>query len=322
MVRSVGARLTNIATYVRLLGVSAAIAWSLPAHAQTTATYEDGTLRISFAEFTKETDTDRRIDLSGKLRMLSQRVVSDACFVQTGIAKRDALAALNATISEMGAIAHALEFGDTELGIFGAEERRMTLAVIAQFNDVWTTMQINALSIAQGESTHADVLRLNAQSADLLQVAHRLVSTVAAQYFNPAETRLADALLIDIAERQQFLAQEIAKNACLTSAGIGIDGSIDALWSARMAFNSSIGALSSGMPSLGIQTRPSTHQIDAGLLAVRSAWLDLRQPIDAQLSGDALDQEQLEAVYYGANDMTRQMDSVIKLYAEASRYGS
>jgi hypothetical protein len=322
MVRFVGSCLTEIATYVRLWGVSAAIACSLPAHAQTTATYENGTLRISFAEFTKETDTNRRIDLSGKLRMLSQRVVSDACFVQTGIAKRDTLAALNATISEMSAITNALEFGDTALGIFGAEERRMTLAAIGQFNEVWAPMQINALSIAQGDSTHDDVRRLNAQSSELLQVAHQLVSTVAAQYFNPAETRLADALLIDIAERQQFLAQEIAKNACLTSAGIETDGPIEALWAARMAFNSSIGALSSGMPNLGIQALPSTHQIDASLSSVRSVWRDLRQPIDAQLSGDVLDHEQLEAVFYGANDMTRQMGGVIKLYAEASRFGS
>lgn len=321
MARPVSSCLANIATYARLICAAAAVACSLPAHAQTTATYENGTLRISFTEHTREADTNRRIDLSGKLRMLSQRVVADACFVQSGIATEDALPMLTATISEVSAITHALEFGDTGLGIFGAEERRMTLAAIGQFNEVWAPMQINALSIAQGDSTHDDVRRLNAQSAELLQIAHQLVSTVAAQYFNPAETRLADALLIDIAERQQYLAQDMAKNACLANAGIGTDGPIDALWSARMAFNSSIGALSLGMPSLGIQP-PPTSKIDASLAAVRTAWLDMQKPIDAQLSGDALTQGQLEAVFYGANDMTRQMGSVISLYAEASRFGS
>lgn len=321
MARPVSSCLADIATYARVMCAAAAVACSLPAHAQTTATYENGTLRISFTEHTREADTNRRIDLSGKLRMLSQRVVADACFVQSGIATEDALPMLTATISEVSAITHALEFGDTGLGIFGAEERRMTLAAIGQFNEVWAPMQINALSIAQGDSSHDDVRRLNAQSAELLQVAHQLVSTVAAQYFNPAETRLADALLIDIAERQQYLAQDIAKNACLANAGIGTDGPIDALWSARMAFNSSIGALSLGMPSLGIQP-PPTSKIDASLAAVRAAWLDMQKPIDAQLSGDALTQGQLEAVFYGANDMTRQMGSVISLYAEASRFGS
>ncbi|MGJ8589021.1 MAG: type IV pili methyl-accepting chemotaxis transducer N-terminal domain-containing protein [Yoonia sp.] len=321
MIRSIGAFFGDISTCARMICAAATITCSLPAYAQTTATYENGTIRISFAQYTKEADTNRRIDLSGKLRMLSQRVVSDACFVQTGVATNDSIPTLRATISEVSAIAHALEYGDTSLGIFGAEEHRKTLGVIAQFNELWAPMQINALSIAQGDGTAENVLTLNAQSAELLQVAHMLVSKVAAQYFNPTETRLADAMLVDIAERQQFLAQEISKNACLVSSSIATESMTDALWSARMAFNSSMGALSSGMPSLGIQA-PPTSKIDASLTAVRSAWLVLRQPIDAQLSGDTLDQSQLEAVFYGANDMTSQMSGVIGLYAEASRFGS
>jgi hypothetical protein len=321
MIRSIGAFFGKFSTYSRLLCAAATVVCSLPAHAQTTATYENGTIQISFTQFTKEADTARRIDLSGKLRMLSQRVVSDACFVQTGIANGDIIPTLRATISEVGTIAHALEYGDTKLGIFGAEERRRTLAVIAQFNEIWAPMQINALSIAQGEGTSDDISALNTQSAELLEVSHMLVSTVAAQYFNPTQMRLADAMLIDIAERQQFLAQEIAKNACLASSSIATETMTEALWSARMAFNSSMGALSSGMPSLGIQAPPTT-KIDASLNAVRSAWLEMRQPIDAQLSGDTLDQSQLEAVFYGANDMTNQMSGVIALYAKASRFGS
>ncbi|WP_342070004.1 type IV pili methyl-accepting chemotaxis transducer N-terminal domain-containing protein [Yoonia algicola] len=321
MIRSIGAFLGKFTTYSCLICAAAAVVSSLPARAETTATYENGTIHISFTQFTKETDTARRIDLSGKLRMLSQRVVSDACFVQTGIANNDIVPNLRATISEVGAIAHALEYGDTNLGIFDAEERRKTLAVLAQFNEIWAPMQINALLIAQGEGTFDDILALNTQSAELLQVSHMLVSTVAAQYFDPTQMRLADAMLIDIAERQQFLAQQIAKNTCLASSSIATESMTEELWSARMAFNSTMGALSSGMPSLGIQAPPTT-KIDASLNAVRSAWLEMRQPIDAQLSGDMLDQSQLAAIFYGADDMTNQMSGVIGLYAQASRFGS
>ncbi len=152
------------------------------------------------------------------------------------------------------------------LGFSARKSTEKTLGVIAQFNELWAPMQINALSIAQGDGTAEDVLTLNVQSAELLQVAHMLVSKVAAQYFNPTETRLADAMLVDIAERQQFLAQEISKNACLVSSSIATESMTDALWSARMAFNSSMGASSSGMPSLGIQAPPTSRRSTQALL--------------------------------------------------------
>lgn len=321
MTRSVAAFLGEISTFARMICAAAVVVCGLPAHAQTTVTFENGKINLSPAQFTQDADTSQRITLSGELRMLGQRVVADACFVQAGIVTQDTLPTLTAAISRVSAIAHALEFGNTSLGIFNAEERRKTLAAIAHFNDLWAPMQANAVTIAQGSGTTDDVALLNDQSAELLRGAHLLFSTIATQYANPAEFRQADAMIINIAGRQQLLAQEMSKNACLASTGIGTENAVDALNTARAAFDNSLGALSAGMPSLGIQA-PPTSKIDAGLSAVRSTWIDTQQPIDAQLSGDILDQAQLSAVFYGAQELTSRMNSVIGLYVEASRFDS
>ncbi|WP_375254436.1 type IV pili methyl-accepting chemotaxis transducer N-terminal domain-containing protein [Yoonia sp.] len=321
MIRFVGALWVEVFTYARMICAATVVAFGLPAFAQSSASFENGTITLALARYAEDADTSQRIDLSGKLRMLSQRVVAEACFVQAGIATQDTIPALKATIFQVSAILHALEFGNTSMGVFGAEDRRKTLAGIAQFNGLWASMQSKALTIAQGDGTADDVAKLNAQGTELLRAAYMLVTTITTQYANPAEMRQADAMVIDLARRQQLLTQTMSRDVCLTVAGIETEDALDTLTTARAAFNSSLGALSAGMPSLGIQA-PPTSKIDASLSNLRAIWFDMRQPIDAQLSGASLNQAQLSAVFYGASDLTRRMNSVVALYAAASRFQS
>ena len=321
MARFIDAFWGEVLTYARLLCAALVIVFGLPAHAQTTVTFENGTINLSLARFAEDTGTRQRVNQTNKLRMLSQKVAADACFVQSGVATHETAPALRATVAQVDAITHALEFGDASIGVFGAEERRKTLAAISQFNALWAPMKATALAVSQGAGSNDDVATLNMQSAELLDVAHMLVTTIATQYINRAEMRQADALVIDIAGRQQFLAQEMSKNACLASTGVTTEDTIGQLQSARAAFDSSLGALTAGMPSLGIQA-PPTDKIDAGLTSVRSIWMDMQQPIDAQLTGDTLDDQQLIAVFHGANDVTTRMNNVVGLYAAAARFDS
>ena len=77
----------------------------------------------------KEENAEERINYSGKLRMLSQRIPSAACHLSRGIDVEGARALLRAAPAEFEQILTALEFGgDTELNIKHPETRRKSIS--------------------------------------------------------------------------------------------------------------------------------------------------------------------------------------------------
>ena len=75
-----------------------------------------------------ETNAEQRINFSGKLRMLSQRIPSAACHLAKNIDPEGARNLLTGAVAEFEQIITALEFGaDEQLNIIAPETRRRTL---------------------------------------------------------------------------------------------------------------------------------------------------------------------------------------------------
>ena len=80
-----------------------------------------------------------------------QRVTAAACYVRAGVDTTNTLPALIGATNEFEAIVNALEFGDPERGIFGAEERRRTLVGLNMLrDDYWAEFSAEANMIATG----------------------------------------------------------------------------------------------------------------------------------------------------------------------------
>lgn len=71
--------------------------------------------------YIEDVETSQRIDSSGKLRMISQRVVAAACYAQAGVETEATTALLAAATEKFNVITAALEFGNSDLGMHGAE---------------------------------------------------------------------------------------------------------------------------------------------------------------------------------------------------------
>ena len=85
----------------------------------------------------KDDGAAAHINLSGKLRMLSQKVPAAACQAASGIGKEYAVGVLKDATGEFDAIIDALEFGNPDLGMPHPEERALTLDAIGKVRAAW-----------------------------------------------------------------------------------------------------------------------------------------------------------------------------------------
>ncbi len=271
-------------------------------------------------QFVEDIGASQRIDFSGKLRMLSQRIVAAGCNYSAGIDPERSGAVLSATSDEFQRIIDALEFGDAELGIIGAEERRRTQVGIRKLRELWDPTNATAQLIAAGDTSVETVKLLADQSAPLLEMAKMLVSELSGQYSDPTALLQSDALVIDIAGRQRMLSQRMSKNVCLISSGVNQDTALAELAATKEMFEVSLMALRNGMADVGIKAPPS-EQISDGLDVVIADWTEIKTVVDRVLTGQAIDEEMRSIMFNGSLVMTRDMNIVVGMYSEASKLG-
>lgn len=294
---------------------AACLCWAAPSNAQSQSEPP-----IYDAQFLEDIGAGARIDFSGKLRMLSQRIPAAACYYEEGILTDASGAMLTAAKEEFGQIVNALEFGDESLGIIGEEKRRKTLVGIAKLREQWEPMLAVAESIRSNGGSPDEIMAVADASAEVLEIAKLLVTVISAQYSNPTELLQVDALTIDLAGRQRMLSQRMSKNICLITAGVNVETAMGELATTAEMFDSTLTALTNGMQEVGINP-PKTPEIAAALEVVAKDWAVL-QPIVAQvLAGEELDDETLGIAFAGANTMTADMNTAVGLYSEASKTG-
>lgn len=295
-----------------LIGLSV---MATPMHAQTA---NDSTTSAPNTQFLEDIGASQRIDFSGKLRMLSQRVVAAGCNYAADIDPANSGPILEAATTEFEVIVDALEFGDPGLGIIGQEERRKTLVGLSKLRELWAPAAVSAELIGAGAGTPEVVATFADQSAPLLNMAKLMVSEISAQYSDPTALLQADALIIDIAGRQRMLAQRMSKNVCLIASGLNVEVATAELTGAAQMFDTSLFALRNGMAEAGIKPPPN-DEIAAGLDVVIADWTALQRIVNMVLAGEPLDAEQRSIMFNGSNVMTGHMNTVVGMYSEASK---
>ncbi len=276
--------------------------------------------QLQQAQFLEDIGASQRIDFSGKLRMLSQRIPAAACNYAEGITPDSSGAMLDTASAEFQQIVNALEFGDESLGIVGAEERRKTLIGLRKLRENWDPMFATADAIHNGENSTEAVTTIADQSVPVLDIAKLLVSTISEEYSNPVALLQADALVIDIAGRQRMLSQRMSKNVCLIAAGVNVDTAMSELASTAQLFENALIALQNGMPDAGVKAPPNA-EIQEGLDVVMDDWNGLKPIVTRVLAGETLDDETRGIMFNGANHMTADMNKVVGMYSEASKLG-
>lgn len=264
---------------------------------------------------------EARINLSGKLRMLSQRVPSAACHLASGIDPEGAKQLLTAASAEFEQILTGLEFGDDNLKIYGSEERRKTLAVIHDLRSKWDPVKDAAAQMVSGDLSEDNVNTIINQNMNILGTAKLLVAELVAQYSNPTAMLQADAMLIDIAGRQRMLTQKISKESCMISAGYASADTQSDLEGTIQMFEVSLLALTEGMKEAGINPPPS-HQISEGLRHVKIEYDQAKPMLSAILSGHNPTDDDRASKFKVLNTTMGKLNEVVIMYTKTLRAGS
>ncbi len=291
----------------------ALMATTLPIHAQSS---QDASITAVVEENAQE-----RINLSGKLRMLSQRIPAAACHVNEGIAVDNASALLESATAEFEQILLALEFGDEDLNILMPETRRKSLERIHALRDIWIPFKTAADAAISGSASDADIDLLMTENLKVLSAAQLVVEELVKQYANPNAATRASLMLIDISGRQRMLTQKMSKETCMIAAGHDATNTIESLTGTAQIFEASLEALRFGMPAVGIGPPPNP-EIANGLQGVLDDWTSVAPLISDVVAGDTLDAGTHAIKFDALNITMANMNTVVGMYAGAANPNS
>lgn len=267
---------------------------------------------------TEDVGSSERVNLSGQLGTLSERITAAACNLSAGIATTEAQAVLQISTHHFSRINKALLEGNRGFGILGAETRPRTLQAINDLNAKWEPLQEMANATQAASNDVSSVTSLAEQSNPLQKEAQILVSEITGQYADPVALLHADALLLEIAGRQRMLANRVSKNVCLIASDVRDAEAIEELRQTITLFETSLNALQFGLESVGVRPPPNAA-IEAGLAIVAEEWNTIRPILDATLAGDELTDEIRAEVFLAFLGMEGRMNNVVTQYMKNSK---
>ena len=267
---------------------------------------------------TTDVGSSERVNLSGQLGTLSERITAAACNLSAGIATTESQAVLQISTHHFTRINKALLEGNRGFGILGAETRPRTLQAIEDLNAKWEPLQEMANATEAASNDVASVGSLAAQSDPLQREAQVLVSEITGQYADPVALLHADALLLEIAGRQRMLANRVSKNVCLIASDVRDEEAIEELRDTITLFEASLNALQFGLESVGVRPPPNAA-IEAGLGVVAEEWNTVRPILEATLNGEPLTDEVRAQVFLAFLGMEGRMNNVVTQYMKNSK---
>lgn len=260
-----------------------------------------------------------RIELSGRLRMLSQRIVSSACHAAAGIVPEMSAPMLRIASDEFDRILGALRFGDAKLSILSPEESGKVKAEIAAVREVWDPMYAQIQAYGNRPISIDLANSLSDQAVVLLDRTMMLYNHASSEYGNPALMLRPDAMLVDLAGRQRTFAQQISKNACLTAEG---DTTVLAeLKETIEVHGTGLQALRYGLPEAGILP-PPTDAIAETLDEAIADWNTVEPMLARAVAGEQLTPAERQAVFVAGYGLGAKMDFLAWRYIQHSKNNS
>ncbi len=120
-------------------------------------------------------DTAKTIDIAGRQRMLSQRMMKEACFIAVGLSPTENAKALAATLNLFNQSLDDLRRGNADAQVIAppTDEIAQQLDQVRALSEPFTT----ALSVLESDSAHsqAQLVTLAEQSTAVLKAMHKAV---------------------------------------------------------------------------------------------------------------------------------------------------
>ena len=270
----------------------------------------------AFAQSGAAIEAARRVNISGRQRMLSQRISKAACFLNIGAETPGAPNELADAVALFETSLQALRRGNLDMGL-GPERNpriRNALVVVADDWDAFSPHLQTALD--SGFIARPTLAALDASGLQLLGDMNTAVNTTASAYGKALpDMPLILSLTIDLAGRQRMFTQKAAKEFCLIEAGVDVAENRTRLAKTTELFTRTLGALQSGMP--GMVMAAPTAEISSQLTDIAAAWAGPKSALDAAASGATLTPAQRAMIVDDMEQVLKMMNHAVSLYEAA-----
>ena len=258
-----------------------------------------------------------KINLSGRQRMLTQRMTAATCLATAGADRAHRIEVARASHMDFDKALHGLQHGDASLGLPN-ETNAAVLAAFAEVEAVWSVLGPAVQQLVAGDNHSivlGQLLRLNLPA---LKTSNAAVQEIVAAY-GGGDLDPALARAIDVAGRQRMLSQKMMKEACFVSIGLGAEASAQALLGTIDLFANSLLQLQRGDSDAGIAP-PPTPDVAQQLRAVEALWGDYRTGLIAALesNGDGIRVADLTALAAMADEVLAASHQAVLRYVEAT----
>lgn len=259
----------------------------------------------------------RIMNLSGRQRMLTQKMSKEALFVTAGIRVAELRDALSKTAQLFETTLAGLRDGDASLGLPATENPR----IVKQLDKVQSMyLELKPLfdSVSQGGVLSADEQsQLASKNVPLLKEMNKAVKMYERQAKKVLAGDDAAAVVINLAGKQRMLTQKMTMEALLVHLGVAKDDNLLNLRETTSLFDRTLTGLLDGDADLEL---PGTKDdgIRAQLNKVAGLWAKLGPMFDGVVSGGSLSDDQLATLSNENVTLLKEMNSGVKLFEQAA----
>ena len=257
----------------------------------------------------------QKVNISGRQRMLSQRMAKAACLMARDVDFSSSFDQLTQSYQLFGESDTALRYGDANLGLL-QEKSPEVLEALAKVDEPWAAYKaIVDVGIDNGSIPEQDLDKLDEASLDVLKFMNIAVFKTARAYASVSDdVPLGLTITLDVAGRQRMLTQKAVKDACLMSVSADPFLHADHLAETIVLFDDSLKALRDGYEEVGVMAAPN-REIDRKLQEVAGLWEQTRAILDRAAAGEVLSDRDLSRLERLSEPLLQTMNEAVHMYA-------
>lgn len=260
------------------------------------------------------------INLSGKQRMLTQKMSKEVLLIALDVDKQTNLNHLRATSSLFDKTLTGLKVGDDDLKLPATSSKRI-LRQLGKVDDLWKTFYPNVKGvITSGTASEAQIQAIAAQNLPLLKEMNKAVGAYekeAAKGGLAADPGLAATL--NLSGKQRMLTQKMSKEFLLVALGHDTEDNRLSLLETASLFERTLTGLEKGDDTLGL---PGTEDgaILAQLTVVKDLWTKAKPIFDAaSAAGATISPTQIETVAKLNLPLLKEMNKAVGMYEQLAK---
>jgi len=248
----------------------------------------------------------KRVNLSGRQRMLVQRMTKLALLIESGIDKKENIKKLEKYSSLYDKTLNAFENGDKDMGCIPANDENVKEKIAIVKRD-WKPFYENVKKIvAQNDKDKSAISYIVENNEKLLKLSDDLVKAYEKSNKNQNFLEKARIHVVNIAGRQRMLTQKMTKEKLLVEQGESKYK--EKLKNTIELFDTSLRDLTNGNLDKSI-LKPTNDKIIKQLKVVNGLWRELK-PLYKK---DKLTKKELDTIIKENPILLKEMDKMVKM---------